>query len=125
MYLLNDLFNSLHIENKHVTKERHRPLSADSSYSTASSIGYDSDELSKNAKILSRNRPKTGDHYTRLKREKSMHDKKTRKDGKNIIIKQDAAQTRSATGYSLKPQSIPDYGDASVNSIPTTQVRTQ
>ena len=54
-----------------------------------------------------------------------MHDKKTRKDGKNIIIKQDAAQTRSATGYSLKPQNIPDYGDASVNSIPTTQVRTQ
>ena len=62
-------------KSRHISKVRQRHISADSSYSTASSAGYESDEAPKKAKISSHNRPKTGDHYNRPLKGKAKSDK--------------------------------------------------
>jgi hypothetical protein len=100
-------------KSKHFSKVRQRHISADSSYSTASSIGYESDEAPKKAKISSRNRPKTGDHLTRPINEKVKNDR-------NIWIEQEHASHKNdnfpqikVTRNTLRPKEPPNYDNSS------------
>merc|ERR1711993_51425 len=60
------------IEHLSVSKERQRHISADSSYSTSSSIFSEADDEPKKAKLLSRRRPKSGGLITRQKNNKPL-----------------------------------------------------
>ena len=104
-------------KSKPVSKVRQRHISADSSYSTASSIGYESDEAPKKAKISSRNRPKTGDHFTRPIKEQVKPLKNNWKEQEYTSHQKGTVPPIKVTRNSLRPKESPNYNNSShVNS---------
>ena len=103
-------------------KARQRHLSADSSYSTASSIGYESDDAPKKVKISSRQRPKTGDPRTRSIKEQRGTYRNIPIEQEHAGQKEDAADAISSSRNSLQPTKTAKHGNSSLLSPTASRV---
>ena len=98
-------------------KERQRHISADSSYSTASSIGYESDETPKKVKLFPPNRPKTGDQFSRFSKEKAIIDRDIWKRQEQLGSKRGVPHLHMTNKHTLNPVNTPQYGNNGNTSV--------